>query len=64
MKRLLFRLWLAPPDGRKLPDSWKPFFRSVDPASVRGGILGHHHDERCVAFEARQAAALGMKVGV
>ncbi len=61
LKRLLFRLWLAPPDGRRLPDSWKPFFRSVEPASVRGGILGQQHDERCIAFEARQAVALGMK---
>ncbi len=63
-KRLLYRLWLAPPDGRRLPDSWKPFFRSVEPASVRGGILGQQHDERCRAFDARQAATLGMKVAV
>ena len=60
-KRLLFRLWLAPPDGRRLPNSWKPFFRSVEPATVRGGILGHQHDQRCRDFDARQAATLGMQ---
>ena len=60
-KRLLYRLWLAPPDGRRLPDSWKPFFRSIEPATVRGGILGQQHDARCMAFDARQAATLGMR---
>ena len=61
-KRLLYRLWLAPPDSRRLPKAWKPFFRSVQPATVRGGIRGQHYDERCLAFDARQAAALGMEV--
>jgi hypothetical protein len=62
-KRLLSRLWLAPPDSVRLPDSWKHFFRSVEPGSVRGGIRGHHHDEICQAFERRQAAALSMSTG-
>jgi hypothetical protein len=62
LKRLLYRLWLAPPDGRRLPQSWKPFFRSIDPASVRGGIIGQQHDERCQAFEQRLAATHGMRV--
>ena len=60
-KRLLYRLWLAPPDGRRLPTSWKPFFRSIEPASIRGGIIGQQHDERCQEFDLRQAATLGMK---
>jgi hypothetical protein len=59
-RRLLYRLWLAPPDGARLPESWRPFFRSIEPGTVRGGIRGHHHDARCHAFESRQAAALGM----
>ena len=63
-KRLLFRLWLAPADGPPLPESWRPFFRSVEAGTVRGGILGQQHDERCRAFEARQAADLGMQPGV
>lgn len=60
-KRVLFRLWLAPPDSVRLPESWGHFYRSTEPGSVRGGILGHHHDEACRAFERRQAAALGMR---
>ena len=62
-KRLLFRLWLAPPDSTLLPDSWGDFYRSVTPGSVRGGIRGHEHGANCKAFEARQAASLGMTVG-
>jgi hypothetical protein len=59
-KRLLNRLWLAPPDSKRLPDSWGNFFRSVEAGSVRGGIRGHEHDDACRAFEAKQAASLGM----
>jgi hypothetical protein len=59
-KRLLFRLWLAPPDSPRLPESWQPAYRSVTPGSVRGGIIGQQHDERCRDFERRQAAEFGM----
>ena len=62
-KRLLFRLWLAPPDSARLPESWRPAYRSVEPGTVRGGILGQQHDEHCRAFERRQAAELGMQAG-
>jgi hypothetical protein len=61
-KRLLFRLWLAPPDGDRLPDSWRVLYKAVEPGTVRGGIIGQAHDERCQAFERRQAAALGMRL--
>jgi hypothetical protein len=61
-KRLLFRLWLAPPDSVRMPDSWRDFYRSIEPGTVRGGIRGHCHDATCQAFEARQAAALSMTV--
>ena len=61
-KRLLYRLWLAPPDSARLPDSWWDFYRATAPGTVRGGIRGHNHDETCRAFERRQAAALGMVV--
>ena len=60
LKRCLFRLWLAPPDGVALPESWAPHFGSVAPASVRGGIIGQDYDAIRRAFEQRQAAALGM----
>jgi len=61
-KRLLSRLWLAPPDSVRLPESWGAFYRTVVPGAVRGGIRGHHHDQICQAFDRRQAAALGMSV--
>lgn len=61
-KRLLSRLWLAPPDSVRLPDSWGHFFRAVEPGTVRGGIRGHHHDDSCRAFEQRQAVSLGLRI--
>ena len=62
LKRTLFRLWLAPPDGRQLPESWKPAYRSVEAGTVRGGIRGQAYDAAREGFEVRQAAALGMRV--
>jgi hypothetical protein len=59
-KRLLCRLWLAPPDSVRLPESWGDFYRSTEPGTVRGGIRGHNHDEACRDFEQRQARSLGM----
>jgi hypothetical protein len=61
-KRLLFRLWLAPPDGDDLPESWRVLYKAVDRGTVRGGITGQNHDERCKAFERRQAQTLGMRL--
>ena len=60
-QRLLFRLWIAPPDSVELPESWRDLFRSTAPGAVRGGIRGHDWDEGCRAFEARQAGELGLK---
>lgn len=59
-KRTLFRLWLATPEGERLPESWRAAYRAIEPRTVRGGIRGHHYDEPRRAFEARQAADLGM----
>lgn len=61
-KRLLFRLWLAPPDGDDLPESWRVLYKSVGRATVRGGIIGQQHDTVRKAYEKRQAAALGMRL--
>ena len=61
-KRLLFRLWLAPPDSDRLPESWRDLYRAVEPGTVRGGITGQHHDDRCRTFEERQAGDLGMRL--
>lgn len=59
-KRCLFRLWLAPPDGVALPESWRPAYRAVEAGVVRGGIIGQGYDEARRAFEIRQASDLGM----
>ncbi len=60
LKRCLFRLWLAPPDGVALPESWRPAYRSVEAGTVRGGIAGQGYDDVRRAYEVRQAADLGM----
>lgn len=59
-KRLLCRLWLAPPNSVQLPESWGDFYRSTKPGTVRGGIRGHNHDQACQDFDRRQAASHGM----
>jgi len=59
-KRLLFRLWLSTPDSVRLPQSWVGVYGTVAAGAVRGGILGDAYDERCRAFDRRQAAVFGM----
>src|SRR4051812_46991328 len=61
-KRLLFRLWLAPPDGARLPESWRVLYKAVEPGTVRGGIIGQQYDGARRRFEERQAAQLGMRL--
>jgi hypothetical protein len=61
LKRCMFRLWLAPPDWPALPESWRPAYGSVEAATVRGGIIGQAYDDVRRAYEARQAADLGMR---
>ncbi|WP_428532375.1 TauD/TfdA family dioxygenase [Rhodopila sp.] len=61
LRRCLFRLWLAPPDGVGLPESWRPAYRSVEAGTVRGGIVGQAYDAARRGFEIRQAADLGMQ---
>lgn len=60
-RRTLFRLWLAPPDSARLPDGWRPAYRSVEPGAVRGGIRGQQYDAERAGFEQRQAGDLGMQ---
>ena len=60
-KRTLYRLWLARPDSRRLPRSWAEFYGTAEPGTVRGGMKGHHYDHVRRAFDARQAATLGMR---
>jgi alpha-ketoglutarate-dependent taurine dioxygenase len=60
-RRLLFRLWLAPPDSYRLPEGFRDAFKRVEPGTVRGGFIGQNYTEDCSEFEARQAASLGMR---
>jgi hypothetical protein len=60
-KRTLYRLWLAPPHARRLPESWAVFYGTAESDTVRGGMKGHHHDDVRRRFDARQAKAMGMK---
>jgi len=59
-QRLLYRIWIAPPNSVRLPDAWADFFGTTEPGTVRGGIRGHNHDEICKGFERRQAKSMGM----
>lgn len=61
-QRMLFRLWLATPDGCLLPGEWRDKWGAIEPGVVKGGMRGHHYDAHCEAFERRQAADLGMRV--
>ena len=61
-KRCLYRLWLAPPDSIKLPESWRDFYRSIEPATVRGGIRGQSYDKVCADFDKKHARFLNMKI--
>ena len=61
LKRLLYRLWIAPPDSDPLPECWRDLYRACESGSIRGGIRGFKYDERCAAFEARQAQECAMR---
>jgi hypothetical protein len=60
-KRLLFRLWIAPPDSVRLPGSWLPAYRSIEPGTVRGGIVGQAYDAPRRSFDGQQADDIGMR---
>jgi hypothetical protein len=60
-KRLLYRLWIAPPDSEPLPECWRDLYRSCETGTVRGGIRGFKHDAHCARFEERQAKDCGMR---
>jgi hypothetical protein len=61
-KRLLFRLWIAPPDSVRLPESWRSAYRAIEPGTVRGGIVGRAFDVDRQTFDRRQAGDIGMRL--
>ncbi len=61
-KRLLYRLWIAPPDSQELPQCWHDLYGSCEAGAVRGGIKGHCYEDAQRAFDARQAKSFGMRI--
>lgn len=59
-KRHLLRLWLSIPSSQPLPAAFEPYFGDVRAGAVRGGVRGSAITPEFVAYETRQAAALGM----
>ncbi len=59
-KRHLMRLWMAPVTSRPLPPGWAHAYRSVEPATVRGGQGAWLFPERFGAYYKRAAADLEM----
>ncbi len=60
-KRLLFRLWIAPPDSLQLPTCWEQLYGSCQAGAVRGGIKGLQYGARQRAFDERQAKSMEME---
>ena len=63
-RRLLYRLWIAPPDNQDMPEFWRDLYRSCEGNTVRGGIRGHQYAAVHAAYEQRQAGSMGMQLGV
>lgn len=60
-RRHLLRLWLSVPEGRPLCEGLHDVYKSVEPNTVRGGFKGQHVTPELRAYQARAAAALGMR---
>ncbi len=60
-KRHLLRLWLSIPNARPLCEGLRDAYKSVEPNTVRGGFKGQHVGPDLRAYQARAAAALGMR---
>lgn len=59
-KRHLLRLWLAVPSSQPLPPAWEEYYGDVRAGAVRGGVRGSAISAEFLAYEERQAKALGM----
>ena len=59
-KRHLLRLWMSIPSSQPLPPAWAEYFGDVRSGAVRGGVRGSAITPEFVAYEKRQAKALGM----
>lgn len=59
-KRHLLRLWLSIPSSQPLPPQWEEYYGDVRAGAVRGGVRGSAITQEFLAYEERQARALGM----
>ena len=59
-KRHLLRLWLAIPGSQPLPPQWEEYYGDIRSGAVRGGVRGSAISPEFLAYEERQAKALGM----
>ncbi|MBV7482899.1 TauD/TfdA family dioxygenase [Bordetella sp. BOR01] len=59
-KRHLLRLWLAIPGSQPLPEDWAEYYGDARAGAVRGGVRGSAITGEFLAYEKRQAAAMGM----
>jgi len=62
LKRHLLRLWLSLPQSQPLPAGWLEFYGDIRAGAVRGGNRGSRITPEFLAYEARQAQALGMEL--
>lgn len=63
-RRHLLRLWLAIPEAQMLPLSFKPFYKDVESAAVRGGHRGQGITPEIEAYERRLADDHGMAMRI
>jgi hypothetical protein len=59
-KRHLLRLWMSIPSSQPLPLAWAEYFGDVRAGAVRGGVRGSSITPEFIAYEKRQAKAMGM----
>jgi hypothetical protein len=60
-RRHLLRLWLSIPGGRPLCEGLRDAYKAVETNTVRGGFKGQAVTDELRAYQARAAAALGMR---
>jgi hypothetical protein len=60
-QRHLLRLWLSIPQGRPLCEALRDAYKAVETNTVRGGFKGQAITDELRAYQARAAAALGMR---
>jgi len=60
LKRHLLRLWLSIPTSAPLPPQWEEYYGDVRAGAVRGGVRGIAITPEFLAYEDRQARAMGM----